>query len=73
MEERSIRHVPVVDEADRLLGIVSQRDVLRSQEPTLSDRPSSDQIDRNRVLEAQRLMTESVRTVARTRPLSLRR
>ena len=30
METRRIRHVPVVDEEGRLLGLVSQRDLLRA-------------------------------------------
>ena len=30
MEERSVRHIPVVDENGKLIGLVSQRDVLRN-------------------------------------------
>ncbi len=63
MEEGNIRHVPVVDEQQRLLGIVSHRDVLRSQEGSLSGAPSSEQAHMNRWIEARWLMTKGVRTV----------
>ena len=34
MESRRIRHVPVVDEDNVVIGLVSQRDILRSAWPT---------------------------------------
>jgi CBS domain-containing membrane protein len=30
MDERSVRHIPVVDENGKLIGLVSQRDLLRN-------------------------------------------
>lgn len=63
MEEGNIRHVPVVDEQQRLLGIVSHRDVLRSQEGSLSGAPTVEQAHMNRWIEARWLMTKEVRTV----------
>jgi CBS domain-containing protein len=63
MEEAHIRHVVVVDENQRLLGLISHRDVLRSQEGSLSGAPSSDQVHMNRWIEAGWLMTKEVRTV----------
>lgn len=63
MEEEHIRHVPVVDENQRLLGLVSQRDVLRSQEGSLSGAPSTVQAQMNRWIEANWLMTKDIRTV----------
>jgi len=63
MEEDHIRHVPVVDEKDRLLGLVSHRDVLRSQEGSLSGAPIPEQAHMNRWIEARWLMTKEVRTV----------
>ncbi|MDH3202216.1 MAG: CBS domain-containing protein [Myxococcales bacterium] len=63
MEEGHIRHVPVVDEKQRLLGIVSHRDVLRSQEGSLSGAPTGEQSHMNRWIEARWLMTKEVRTV----------
>jgi len=35
MKEHDIRHVPVVDTENRLLGLVTQRDVLSAQESSL--------------------------------------
>lgn len=35
MEEHDIRHVPVVDTDHRLLGVVTQRDILAAQESSL--------------------------------------
>ena len=35
MAERNFRHMPIVDDAKKPLGIVSQRDVLRAQASTL--------------------------------------
>jgi CBS domain-containing protein len=35
MSDRDIRHIPVVDNNHKLLGIVSQRDVLRAQNSSL--------------------------------------
>ena len=37
MSEQRIRHVPVVDEAQSVIGVVSQRDVLRSAIATIDD------------------------------------
>jgi len=63
MEEGHIRHVPVVDDKKRLLGLVSHRDVLRSQEGSLSGAPTGEQAHMNRWIEARWLMTKEVRTV----------
>jgi len=63
MEEHHMRHVAVVDDSGRLLGIVSQRDVLRSQEGSLSGAPSAQQAHMNRWIEARWLMTKEVRAV----------
>ncbi len=63
MEEGNIRHVAIVDEEQRLLGVVSHRDVLRSQEGSLSGAPTVEQAHMNRWIEARWLMTKEVRTV----------
>ncbi len=39
MEEHDIRHVPVVDTDHKLLGVVTQRDVLAAQESSLQKIP----------------------------------
>jgi CBS domain-containing membrane protein len=38
MTERHIRHVPIVDDAGRLVGLVSQRDVLAASRSRVTDR-----------------------------------
>ena len=64
MEEHQIRHVAVVEpQTERLLGLVSHRDVLRSQEGSLSGAPSDEQVHMNRWIEARWVMTKEVRTV----------
>ena len=64
MEDKHIRHVAVVNDPEerRLLGIISNRDVLRSQEGSLSGTPSREQAHMNRWIEARWLMTKEVRT-----------
>lgn len=63
MEANHIRHVAVVEGSGRLLGLISQRDVLRSQEGSLSGALSSEQAHMNRWIEARWVMTKEVRTV----------
>jgi len=62
MEANNIRHVAVVD-SGRLLGLVSHRDVLRSQEGSLSGALSTEQTHMNRWIEARWVMTKEVRTL----------
>jgi len=62
MEAKNIRHVAVVD-SGRLLGLLSHRDVLRSQEGSLSGALSTEQTHMNRWIEARWVMTKEVRTV----------
>ena len=62
MEAKNIRHVAVVD-SGRLLGLLSHRDVLRSQEGSLSGALSNEQTHMNRWIEARWVMTKEVRTV----------
>ncbi|MBT8453218.1 MAG: CBS domain-containing protein [Deltaproteobacteria bacterium] len=63
MEANRIRHVAVLEDSGRLLGLISQRDVLRSQEGSLSGALSSEQSHMNRWIEARWVMTKDVRTV----------
>ena len=68
MEANRIRHVAVVEDSGRLLGLISQRDILRSQEGSLSGALSSEQAHMNRWIEARWVMTKEVRTVHRETP-----
>jgi len=63
METKAIRHVAVVEGPGHLLGLISRRDVLRSQEGSLSGSPSNEQAHMNRWIEARWVMTKEVRTV----------
>jgi CBS domain-containing membrane protein len=63
METKEIRHVAVIEGSGRLLGLISHRDVLRSQEGSLSGSPSNEQAHMNRWIEARWVMTKEVRTV----------
>lgn len=63
MVEHNIRHVAVVEAPDRLVGVISHRDVLRSQEGSLSGTLSDEQAHMNRWIEARWVMTKEVRTV----------
>jgi CBS domain-containing membrane protein len=63
MEANRIRHVAVADDSGQLLGLISHRDVLRSQEGSLSGALSSEQAHMNRWIEARWVMTKEVRTV----------
>ena len=53
METKHIRHVAVVEDSGHLLGLISHRDVLRSQEGSLSGALSSEQVHMNRWIEAR--------------------
>ncbi|USD65776.1 CBS domain-containing protein [Vibrio sp. SCSIO 43136] len=62
MKQHDIRHVPVVDDAKKLLGIVTQRDVLAIQESVLAKAPGEDSHTLNTPLDkvmAQGVMTAS--------------
>jgi CBS domain-containing protein len=63
MEANNIRHVAVVEGSECLLGLISHRDVLRSQEGSLSGALSTEQAHMNRWIEARWVMTKEVRTV----------
>lgn len=63
MEAHNIRHIAVVEDETRLLGVISHRDVLRSQEGSLSGAPSDEQTHMNRWIEARWVMTKEVHTV----------
>jgi CBS domain-containing membrane protein len=63
MATQGIRHVAVVEDTDRLVGLISHRDVLRSQEGSLSGTPSEEQTHMNRWIEARWVMTREVRSV----------
>lgn len=63
MLELRIRHLPVVEGTDRLLGLVTHRDLLRAQRSSLSG--GSDELNETlkRVATVREIMTSDVLTV----------
>jgi len=69
MDSMHFRHVPIVDKAGDLVGLVSNRDLLRS---TLSDKnelPVSLQYDLLRTVKVNEVMTTAIETVDPDTPL----
>lgn len=63
MEEKHIRHIPVVDAAGALIGLVSHRDVLASTDSTLR---AQDQRQNPASVPLSKIMTRNVSTVEET-------
>jgi CBS domain-containing membrane protein len=63
MQEKGIRHVPVVDEAGMLVGLVSERDVLRRAAGLEGDVPLSVSRDLSSAVKVSELMTWDPETV----------
>jgi CBS domain-containing membrane protein len=62
MDEKDVRHVPIVDEEQMLVGLVSQRDVLRRVLAESADLPLSYRIDTLRKMRVRDIMTRDVET-----------
>ncbi len=63
MDERNVRHVPVVDGDRNLVGLVSERDLLRSMYPSTSELPVGTQHDVLKRVKVSAIMTRDVETV----------
>ena len=63
MDERNVRHVPVVDEDRHLVGLVSERDLLRSMYPSTSEFPVGTQHAVLQRVKVSAIMTRDVETV----------
>jgi CBS domain-containing membrane protein len=63
MQEKGIRHVPVVDEEGMLVGLVSERDVLRRAAGLEGDVPLSVSRDLSSAVKVSELMTWDPETV----------
>ncbi len=63
MDERNVRHVPVVDEDRNLVGLVSQRDLLRNIYPSVSDLPVGTEHEVLKRVKVSAIMTTDVETV----------
>mgnify|MGYP000244388546 CR=1 FL=1 len=69
MAEHRIRHVPIVDTECRILGLVSQRDLLRGALGGGSDLPSSIQRAYLRSIGVTEVMIETLEVVEPTTPI----
>jgi CBS domain-containing protein len=63
MSEKRIRHVPVKDDDGAVLGLVSERDVLRRTFSQESDLPLSVRLDVLTAVKVRDIMTSEVETV----------
>ena len=59
MIDKHIRHIPIVDEAMHIIGLVSHRDVLAASESTLADTPT---VDLQKITVGQ-IMTKNVSVI----------
>jgi CBS domain-containing protein len=63
MTFKHIRHLPVVDEAGHLLGVVSHRDLLRGQISSLAGLTTEERRARQQDVRVRQLMTRDIWTV----------
>ncbi len=63
MHEKHVRHVPVVDDDDRLVGLVSERDLLRRAAGLEGDVPLSVSDDISTSARVREVMTWHVETI----------
>ncbi len=61
MKEKSIRHLPVLDENNQLIGILTDRDLNRAMQPTSLDSPEKVEFDPKH--EVKDFMSWPVRTI----------
>lgn len=71
MDEKNIRHVPVVDHGGRVVGLVSQRDLLRSAIAPVTDLPLTTQSAIMHQVKVADMMTRDVETVAADQPIAV--
>ncbi len=64
MDAEHVRHIPVVDEDGRLVGLVTHRDLLRGALASEEDLPVSVQRDLLRRTRVREIMIEDVETIA---------
>jgi CBS domain-containing membrane protein len=63
MDEKHVRHVPVVDDDDRLVGLVTERDLLRRAAGLEGDVPQSVSDEVSAAVTVRDVMTWSVETI----------
>ncbi len=63
MQEKDIRHIPIVDDSHRLVGLVSQRDILSASESTLHTSSSEQRISLEKQHKIEEVMTRQVKII----------
>ena len=63
MTEKHIRHIPVTDSDNHVLGLVTQRDVLAATEPVLLSSDTSDSVEAKADTRLSEIMIRNVRVV----------
>lgn len=63
MKEKDIRHIPIVDDAGGLVGIVSQRDILNASESTLHATSSEQRLLLEKEHKIEEVMTRQIKTI----------
>jgi CBS domain-containing membrane protein len=66
MHFKHLRHLPVIDDAGKLVGLVSHRDLLRAQISTLAGLTDAQRRARQSEVRVSQVMTRDVWTVAPT-------
>ena len=66
MTEKHIRHIPIIDSENHVLGLVTQRDVLAATGPVLLSSDKSDSVDANADIRLSEIMIRNVRVVHQT-------
>ena len=63
MTEKHIRHIPITDSENHVLGLVTQRDVLAATEPVLLSSDKSDSVEAKAGIRLTDIMIRNVRVV----------
>ncbi len=63
MTEKHIRHIPITNSENHLLGLVTQRDVLAATEPVLLSSDNSDSVEAKADIRLSDIMIRNVRVV----------
>lgn len=63
MTEKHIRHIPIIDGENHVLGLVTQRDVLAATGPVLLPSDKSGSVDANADIKLSEIMIRNVRVV----------
>jgi CBS domain-containing membrane protein len=63
MKEKDIRHIPIVDDAGGLVGLVSQRDILNASESTLHATSAEQRLSLEKEHKIEEVMTRELKTI----------